>query len=311
MADLLDKIGQRVSTEGTGSTDSSQPKTGNIPPLHVNAQNRGDNLINGAGKSPAAPQEQVNTGETVVNQAAPKEESSASVVNDPDSWTKESALKEMKKAREEAKAHRLKYEESVQKLKDESEARITAVKSEQEDLRKAADELKKLKADQEDKKRDLAEKVAHREALVAQIKAESEIKERTFREEQERMKSKLDRYEAEAQAQLKVYEQRLTTELDNVPEKYKEIANYIVKGAGDPRDALVALNEAKIKGLFEEKTVIVNHSVPGAQDGARATKERLESGAKDARDKLSSQQKIGQALKNIRGGENNTAFRIR
>jgi chromosome segregation ATPase len=307
MTDLINKIG-RAAVEGTGSTDSSQDtKTGNIPPLHVSAQNRGDNLINDAGKKPVQT-EQVST--TAAPGQTQKEESSSSVVNDPDSWSKESALKEMKKAREEAKAHRVKYEEQVQKLRDEAEARISAVKAEQEDLRKAADELTKLKADQEDRKRDLAEKVAHRQAQVDQLQAQLAIKDQTFREEQEKLKSKLNRYEAEAQAQLKVYEQRLTTELDNVPEKFKEIASYIVKGAGDPRDALVALNEAKIKGLFEEKTVVVNHSVPGAQDGARATKERLDAGAADARAKMTSQQKIGQALKSMKDTPN-SAFRIR
>lgn len=310
MTDLLRKLGQKSSAEGTESTASSQTdKTGNIPPLHATSQNRGDNLLHQAGK--ASESTSVDGPSAEVKSQVTGEESPVAVVTDPDSWTKDSALKEMKKAREEAKANRLKYEESVQRLKDDAEARIAAVKLEQEELRKAAQELSKLKEEEEDKKRDLHAKVAHRDAEVAKLRADIDVKDRTFREEQERIKTKLERYEAEAQAQIKVYEQRVASELESVPEKFKEIANLLVKGAGDPREALVALNEAKLKGLFEEKTVVVNHSVPGAAQGARATQEGLDEKAKEARAKLSSQQKIGQALKNMRKGESNSAFRIR
>src|SRR5271170_7692508 len=106
MTDLINKIG-RAAVEGTGSTDSSQDtKTGNIPPLHVSSQNRGDNLIDDAGKKHVQT-EQVST--TAASQPAQREESTTSSVTDPDSWSKESALKEMKKARQEAKSYREQY----------------------------------------------------------------------------------------------------------------------------------------------------------------------------------------------------------
>jgi len=85
----------------------------------------------------------------------------------------------------------------------------------------------------------------------------------------------------------------------------------IVKGAGDPRDALVALHEAKLNGIFDEKKTIVNHSVPGASNGARATKEQLENAGREQRSGMSSQQKIRAALQDIRGGNPNSAFKTR
>jgi hypothetical protein len=86
----------------------------------------------------------------------------------------------------------------------------------------------------------------------------------------------------------------------------------IVKGAGeDPRDGLLALNEAKLKGLFEDKTVVVNHSVPGAKDGARASKERLDEAARETRAQMSSSQKIKAALDAMKSGNKNSAFRTK
>jgi len=42
--------------------------------------------------------------------------------------------------------------------------------------------------------------------------------------------------------------------ITSIPDKFKGIAELLIKGAGDnPRDALVALGEAKLRGVFEEK----------------------------------------------------------
>ena len=123
------------------------------------------------------------------------------------------------------------------------------------------------------------------------------------------MKSQLDRHQADIEAQKEVYKNRLQTELSTIPEKFKTVAELIIKGAGDERDALVAISEAKLNGVFEDKTVIVNHSVPGAHDGARATNERLKEARDAERNKMTPSQKIGAALKSIKSGESNPVFK--
>jgi hypothetical protein len=231
------------------------------------------------------------------------------VIVDAEDWTKESAFKEVKRLREENKAYRIKYEEKLTSLKDETESRIKAREQELEQLKVAQQELEDIKAKEADKKRDLAEKLAHRETLLSDFKTKMEQNEREFKKRETELTSQLDRYHADQEAQKEVYKQRLQDELKDIPEKFKGVADLIVKGAGDSRDALVAINEAKLQGVFTDKTVIVNHNVPGAHDGARATKERLEEAGRADRAKMSSSQKIKEALTQIRSGEKNTAFR--
>ena len=231
------------------------------------------------------------------------------VVAEPEDWTKESAFKEVKRLEKKIKLIVLKYEEKLTSLKDESESRIKAREQELEQLKVAQQELEDIKAKEADKKRDLAEKLAHREALLADIKVKAEMNEKEFQKRETELKSQLDRYHADQEAQKEVYKQRLQDELKDIPEKFKSVADLIVKGAGDSRDALIAINEAKLQGVFMDKTVIVNHNVPGAHDGARATKERLEDAGRADRAKMNSSQKIKEALNQIRSGEKNTAFR--
>ena len=93
---LMSQLGAKKTTEGT--TDNSVSTTANtVEPK--------------AGESGTAA-----TGQTIVD---PKggEPSGGTGVKNPDDWTKESALKEISKAREEAKATRLKYKEAEDALK--------------------------------------------------------------------------------------------------------------------------------------------------------------------------------------------------
>lgn len=321
MSDVLNKFsgtgtgGSKVSAEGSGNPEPVQTNDkGNIPNVDARPSNgtaRGTNLLDGAGKiaDPAATGDGKSAGTTGTQDSGKVEP--AGTVTDPDSWTKESALAEVKKAREEAKSARTKYQESVLKLKEEADARVAAVKADQEALAKKAEEYDALKAKEEDKKRDLNEKVAHREAVAAELKAKLDSQDKSYKDQLAARDAELARYKAESEAQQVVYKERLETELASIPEKYRELANVMVKGAGDSRDALVILHEAKLKNMFEDKAVIVNHSVPGAADGARATNERIQAGKDEARNKMTSSQKIAQGLKGIRSGESNSAFRNR
>ena len=318
MTDVLSKFsgtgsGSKGATEGSVSSDSlavdsKASATSSVKPDV--AASRGNDLLAGAKNADlAATGDAVNVGTVGTKETSKVEPNSA--VTDPDTWTKESALYEAKKAREEAKATRLKYQETVAKLKEEQEARIAVIRAEQDALAKKAEEFDQLKAKEEDKKRDLSEKLAHREAVLSELKAKLDAVEKSYKDQLSVKESELAKYYAEAEVQQAVYRDRLEKELESIPEKYRELANVMVKGAGDPRDALTILHEAKLKSMFEDKTAIVVHNVPGAADGARATDERIQAGQAAERSKLSSSQKIAQGLKSIRSGQSNSMFRNR
>lgn len=315
MDDILGKFAKKNnSAEGAANTSAAPAPTSTVT-SGQGELDRGTNLIDKLGTKPGS----ANAASAV--QASADDNSSASSKVEPsgtetnvtgsDDWTKDSALKEVKKLREENKAVRLKYQEQIERFKAEQDARSSAQKQELDQLQKAKEELDRIKAEQEDKKRDLSEKVAHREARLAEIQAVAAAREAEYQRKISDMEGVVNQYKAERDAENEVYKSRITEEVNKIPEKYRDYANLIVKGSGDPRDALLALNEAKLKGMFEEKTVIVNHSVPGARDGARSTKERLEQGNREQRASMSSSDKIRSGLEQIRSGTPNSAFRMK
>lgn len=313
--DLINKLGAKQSAEGAGSPEPSQESRGasvSVNKVAVDAATEvGLDLTRKASKSATAATDQTTVESKAPEKGFTKEEPSKPESVLGDDWTVESALKEVKKLREENKATRIKYAESIQQLKSEADSKIVQREQELQDLIKAKDELELIKAKEEDRKRDLSEKLAHREALVSEYKSKLELEKKAAEDRMNQIQSELQRYKAEAEAQMVVYQDRLKSELGVIPEKFKDVAELIVRGAGDPRDALVALNEAKLKGLFDDKTVVVSHSVPGALDGARASKEKLDEAAKAARDKMTSGDKIKAALREIRSGSPNSAFKTR
>jgi hypothetical protein len=317
MSDLLNKLGakpdnsNKSSVKGTGNSEPHQALDKSVK--SSSETDLGSDLISKAGNSKpstaATGKAEGTEGENEKSASSDGESAGGDFVKDPDSWTKESALKEIKRLREENKTYRstlsTKYEEKLDRLKAEMDARISAKEATLTELQTAKEELEDIKAKEADKKRDLSEKLAHREALLADIKAKHEAEVKVLSEKLTDLNQKVSKFEADNEAQLEVYKQRLDKELETVPEKYKSVATLIIKGAGDPREALVALNEAKIQGVFEDKTVVVNHGVPGAKDGARSTKEKLDEAAKASREKMTSQQKIAEGLRSIREGKPN------
>lgn len=289
MSDLLNTLGKKESNDGVKSTqNSSQEEPGKK-----------------AEESSSAATEQKASGDHVTSTGA----TATDGVKDPDDWSKDSALKEVTKLREENKAQRLKYQEKLEQIKEEIAAQYEPLKTEAEELKKYKEELSKIKAAEEDKKRTLEDKVAHRESRIAELEARMESLMTEKDKEVQKLRENLSVFEAQEEARKQLYQEKLQTELAAIPEKFREQAELISRGAGDPSEALVALNEARLKGLFEDKTVVVNHSVPGAKDGARATKDQLDEASRAKRDSMSSSQKIAAALKDIRTGEGNTAFR--
>jgi DNA repair exonuclease SbcCD ATPase subunit len=312
MSDLLNTLGKKSnSVEGAGKASEPQPVSASVntsTPEH----GRGDDLLAkiGGKESQVAEKPVTSSAESGHSQksASGTEEPTGGQNTD---WTTDSALKEVKKLREENKAYRLKYQQEVEKLSSESDARLEQQRREVEALKLAKQELDKIKAEQEDKKRDLSEKLAHRESRLAELQAIAEAKEQEWSRKLSEQESIVRQYRAEREAEAQVYQSKVDEELSKIPVKFQDYAKLLVKGAGDSREALVALSEAKLKGMFDDKTVIVNHSVPTAHDGARASNERLQEAERQRRTSMNSSQKIGEALKQIKSGTPNNVFRTK
>jgi len=313
MSDLLNTLNQQRSTSAEGATKVAPASSPGSTLIGAEASSTEDLTSAARAIKPDSDSAKPSSSSADKASASSKIESTGSesnVVEDPETWTKESAFKEVKKLREENKTYRLKYQEQIDNLKKEAEARILAKEEEMKSLLKAQEELAKIKAEQEDKKRSLEEKLAHRETKVSELQRLMEAKEKEYQRRISELESLANQYKAKEEAEKQIYVSRIREEVEKIPEKFKEIASMIVKGAGDdPRDGLLALNEAKLKGVFEDKTVVVNHSVPGAKDGARASKDRLEEAAREQRAKMNSKDLIRAALNELKSGGSNSAFR--
>lgn len=311
MSDLLSNgLGKKTNT-AEASGKASDASRAAVKESSTELDRGGDMLSQVGNKKPAETQKSANVSSAenvnVTKSAAAEESGDANASQD--SWSIDSALKEVKKLREENKQSRLKYTELLDKIKTEADSKLSQKDQEMQALAEAKAELDRIKAEQEDKKRDLSEKLSHREAKLAEMQTLFEVREKDYKKALSSMEDRLKLFEADRQAENEVYKARLDEELAKVPESFRETANLLVKGAGDARDAIVALTEAKIKGMFEDKISVVNHSVPNAYDGARSSKEKLQEAEIARRSKLTGQQKIAEAIKGIRSGEKNPAYR--
>lgn len=313
--DILNKLGNKEASAEGAATAAPNQQAENSASEELG---RGEDMLGRVGSQAngsdtnAASASQISADDSLQSKktsSGQEEPSGSETVKDPNNWTKDSALKEIKKLRDENKVSRIKYTEQLEKFRADQDARDDARKVELVDALKAKEELDKIKAEQEDKKRGIEEKLAHREAKLSELQMLAESRERDYHKKMQEMEDRLSSFEAARQAELQVQKSRLDNELGKIPEQYREHAELIVKGAGDPRDALVALHEAKLKGMFEDATVIVDHSVPGAKDGARSSKEKLETADSERRKSMSSSQKIKSALDAMKQGQTNSAFR--
>jgi len=296
----------------------------------------GKNLLDSLGKkdgksAEASPKVEAKDGQTIVGNDSTsdnltrgdvltasegKEESSTSAdtesktVKNPDDWSKDSALKEVVKLREENKAVRTKFQEQLDKIERETEAKIAKIKEEAQTAMEAKKKLEALEAEQADKKRSIEEKLAHREAKVAELETTYKLKLEEKERELASVKTKAAQYEAEQEARKSVYRNKIKEELDQIPEEFRSFADKMVKGYEDPHEAWLSLAEAKRMGMFGEKKIVVNHSVPGAADGARVNKKQAEEAEKEARKNMSSKDLIRAGLSKAKQGQN-SAYRSR
>jgi len=281
---VSDKVSTPETLIGAGATSDGLAK--------------GHNLLNSTAGTGTKPTEEVKA----------EDVDSKKTVKNPDDWTKESALTEVIKLREENKLARVKFQEAQDRLNKEKEAEIAKIKEEAKSATEAKKKLEALEAEAADKKRSLEDKLAHREGRLAEVETVYSQKLKEKDEELAKYRSQAEAYAAQQAAQQQVYKDRIKEEMASVPEEFKQFAERMVKGFDDPAEAWTALSEAKMKGMFGEKKIVVNHSVPGANDGARTTKAKIEEQERAERKTKSSKDLIRSGLSKVSGGEKNTAF---
>jgi hypothetical protein len=215
-------------------------------------------------------------------------------------WTTESALAEMRKARDEAKRSRLEMKDTVDRLQKEYERKLNEIKSATKPLEDQARELADLRAKEADKKRSLEERIAVRDAALAEKDEEIRALQDAHEKEFAKFQAELENLRSEVNVQNQFYEDKLAEELTTIPEKYRVSAERLVKGCDNAREAYEAIREEKAKGLFKDKTIQVSHAVPSADQGARVSGNVQTQAQRESIKKMSSTQKIGLALESIK-----------
>lgn len=293
MADLLDSLNSaRMAKKEATETQEAGSST-----LVVNTSN----VVTGSDLLASQPE---------VEKPAPVVEDESRMVKNPDDWSKESALKEVVKLREENKLVRTKFQEQLDKIEKETLARISVIEEQSKSAHEAKKKLEALEAEQADKKRSIEDKLANREARLAETEAVYKIHMEDKEKEVQSYKSKALQYEAEQEAKKQIYRDRTREELDKVPVELRDFAEKMVKGYDDPNEAWLAISEANRKGIFGEKKIVVNHSVPGANDGARVNSIKTAEAAAAAKAKMTSRELIQVGISQMKEGKN-TAFRSR
>jgi DNA repair exonuclease SbcCD ATPase subunit len=210
-------------------------------------------------------------------------------------WTKEQLAEALKETRQEAAKRRVEAKDMEERLQTEYEEKIKSIEEKFSPLIKKADRLEKLEQEEADKKRTLEDKVAHREQLVAQRDEELA----SLREELQNGRLEAEKRVAQLKADLDVHESYYKDQLDKakaeVPKKYQDIVDTIIKGANDTKHALDLVRSAQKENLFGDKKVFVNHSVPTAKTGARTDSATAQ---QERRDGMKSSEKIRAGLKN-------------
>lgn len=297
MTDLLNKVNEKLNKSKSvkGEGKSSSPS--------ISGQTAGGDVLIG---NEDAVTSSITAGESLIDVAsetktsakAESTEESVSRFKEPETWTKETAMAEVKRLREEAKALRVRKQEEVEQVVSKFKSEMDTMKSEYNQAIEAAKELEALKAKEADKKRSIEEKLAHREALLAETQTKIDVLKGQYEREVAEKEAKLAEFQASHEATMKVYQSRISEELANIPEDRRKFAEMIVKAYEDPREGWTALSEAKMQGLFEDKQVIVSHANPGA-GASRMTPDRLNDISKGISDKMTSAEKIAAGLKNV------------
>jgi len=229
-----------------------------------------------------------------------KEKKTAEPAEDKDSpykdWTVKDFEKALKDARKDAGKYRTKAKDLEEQMDSKLESVIQEIDSKYAPLKKKAAEFDKIKAEQEDKKRDMSEKLAHRESLIRELEEQLEAAKDSSHKEKVALQSELDKVKGSLEGHLAYYREQLDKEMEAIPAQWKEVADAMVKGTNDTREALALIRDAKNKNFFGDKKVEVYHGTPNkASDGARMSSQPTEDQKKD----MKSKDKIKAGLKGL------------
>jgi len=209
-------------------------------------------------------------------------------------WTKEQLAEEMKKTRAEAAKNRVEKKQVEENLEKAYEDKLKALEDKFTPFIEKAKKFDKMKEEEADKKRTLEEKLADREAKIEALAGENTALQDKLEDEKRQLQMELEKRQAEVKAYETYWSTQLEKELNDVPEKHKNLADMIVKGAGDTKEALEAIRQAKAENVFGNKKVSVYHATPTAKDGARLDADKAQ---KQASDKLNKKEKVREGLK--------------
>ena len=291
MPDLLDELGTKAAAGKSTAKAKAEPK---------NSEDEKSKAIKKANAPHAT--DLVGTVSKVVSDEGEVEgdklvSSSTTDASDEDSfkdWTKDQIAEALKEARAESAKRRVEAKDLEQRLKSDYDQKVKQIEEKFTPLLQKAEELDKVKAAEADRKRTLEDKVAHRETLIAQ--RDEELK--AIREEAQAIKVELEGKVQQLKANLEAHESFYTEQLDKekaeIPKKYQDLVETMIKGANDSKHALELIRTAKRENLFGEKKVFVNHSVPNAKTGARTDSA---SAQQEKRESMKSSEKIREGLK--------------
>lgn len=189
-------------------------------------------------------------------------------------WTLDSLKEELAKTREEAAKSRIEKKKLEEELKNDFNQKLKALEEKYSPLAKEAAEARRLREQEEDKKRSLEERLAHREQKLAELENKIPSIQKEYDDMIADLNGRMEKLAQENTRHLSFWEQQLEVELKKVPERYKTYAEVMMKGSTDVKEKLDLLRKASDEGLFGNKKVPVNHATPGAKDGARMESEK-------------------------------------
>jgi len=281
MPDLLDTLGKDAEAKAQASDDAAAAKADN-------------DMLDGDPKK-------VDT--TTVDPTPPTDEGKSTKKTDEPAeddpykdWTPKDFEKALKDARKDAGKYRTKAKDLEDQMDSKLESKLREIDDKYAPLKKKADELDKLKAEQEDKKRDMSQKLAHRESLIRELEEKLEEAKNLSHKEKVALQEELTKTKGDLEGHLAYYREQLDKELDAIPAQWKEVADAMVKGTSDTREALALIRDAKNKNFFGDKKVDVYHGAPKkASEGARMSSTPSEDQKKD----MKSKDKIKAGLKGL------------
>lgn len=184
-------------------------------------------------------------------------------------WTKEDYDRILKETRNEAAKNRVKAKELESTLDQRLQEKLQEIEEKYAPLKKKAEEFDKHKETEADRKRSLEEKIAHRDRMLSEKDEEIKTLRDEYHNDKVKLQNEAENYKARVNAHESYYKEALERERGEVPQKFQAVADAMIKGASDVKHALELLREAKTNNLFGNKKVVVNHSVPNANNGAR------------------------------------------